>query len=84
MASIRFGTSEPQENSLHELTVAVTVPTEGIFPLPSLGRRRRRSLPAQARRAIGPPERAESAAPKASARSSAAELPYRSRWQPGG
>ena len=37
MAGIRFGTTEPQENSLHELTVAVTVPAQAIFALPFRG-----------------------------------------------
>ena len=84
MASIRFGTSEPQENSLHELTVAVTVPAEGIFALPSLGGgvgdrcRPRRAGRSDRLNARSPPP------PTASARSSAAETPYRSRWQSGG
>ena len=37
MAGIGLETTEPQENSLHELTVAVTVPAEAIFSLPSRG-----------------------------------------------
>ena len=37
MAGVRFATTEPQENNLHELTVAVTVPAEAIFALPSRG-----------------------------------------------
>jgi hypothetical protein len=37
MAGIGLETTEPQENNLHELTVAVTVPAEAIFSLPSRG-----------------------------------------------
>jgi len=37
MASIRFGTTEPQEENLHELTVVVIVPAEAIFALPVRG-----------------------------------------------
>ena len=37
MAGIRSGTTEPKEDSLHELTVAVIVPAEAIFSLPFRG-----------------------------------------------
>ncbi len=36
-ASIRFGTTEPQEENVHRLTVGVAVPTEAVLALPLRG-----------------------------------------------